>query len=279
MSDETHPLAGKKLVETRREGGVGVVLLDDPDALNPISTHEGGMEDQIVEAIVEFESDPEVRVIVVGANGRAFSSGADFRGPSLQVYGTDGQVLRGMASLTSIDERQNWSMWYVLNNVSKPLIAAVHGWAIGGGWEIAMWCDLIIADRTARFSLTQVKVGLPPAFATHFLTRACGRWKATEICYSGRAVDVDEAERLGLVTEVVPEGQDLTRAIEIAQSYSESEPALLSAMRGQLVRAAIATPEWELNRRDFTLVRITDAYQERMDRWRESRGKTAGISG
>lgn len=278
LAQEKHELEGKQLVEIRKDGAVGIVLLDDPGALNPISTHAGGMEDQIVDAIVEFEGDPDVRVIVIGANGRAFSSGADFRGPSLGVYGNDGQIQRALAKLTTVDEQRNWSMWYVLDNVSKPLVAAVHGWAIGGGWEIAMWCDLIFADRTAKFSLTQAKVGLPPAFATHFLSRACGRWKAAELCYSGRVVEAEEAEALGLVTRLVDEGKDLEAAIEAAKQMAESDPALLSAIRGQLMRATLTTPEWELNRRDFTLVRLSDAYRDRMMRWRDSQGKTAGIS-
>jgi enoyl-CoA hydratase len=278
MSDEALVRAEKKLVEVRRDGDVGIVLLDDPEALNPISTHYGGMEDQIVDAVAELEAEEEIRVIVIGANGRAFSSGADFRGPSLAVFGTDRQVRRAIASLTTIDERRNWSMWYVLDNCSKPLIAAVHGWAIGGGWEIAMWCDMVIADTTARFSLTQAKVGLPPAFATHFLSRVCGRWRAAELCYTGKSIDAEEANDLGFITRLVPEGKDLEEAVSLAHEVAKGEPALLAAIRGQLTRAAISTAEWELNRRDFALVRLTDGYRERMERWRESHGAAAGIS-
>ena len=136
--------------------------------------------------------------------------------------------------MMDIDEERNWSMWYILDHCSKPLIAAVHGWALGGGWEIAMWCDLIVADTTARFAQNQIQSGLPPAFGMSYLARTVGRWRAAELIYTGKVIEAEEALRLGLVTKVVNEGTDVEEAIRLAETIAKHDPNALAAIRRSL---------------------------------------------
>jgi enoyl-CoA hydratase len=250
------------LVRIERRDAVGVVTMNQPERLNPLSTWRDGSEQQVAEAIIELERDDEIKVIVVTGAGRAFSAGADLAPPpdqqavaaaSVASSGPDRQLLRAIVESTDTDESRGWAMWYTLNRCSKPLIAAVHGWAVGGGAEVAFWCDMIVADETARFSLPEVEMGLLPPFAIPFLTRSIGRWKAAELIYTGRPFDAAEADRLGLVTKVVPAGTDVEAAIELGQSISRFSLAALSATRRALMRSILHTDEWELNRRDFVL--------------------------
>jgi enoyl-CoA hydratase len=264
-----------KLVVTERRDAVGIVAFNEPEALNPLSTYRGGSEEQLADAILALDKDPDIKVIVITGVGRAFSSGADARPP--RVPHGDGAaplgdvaVLRALSSSPDVDEGQGWAMWYVLERCSKPLIAAVHGWCIAGGWEVAMWCDLIVADETARFALSEINLGLPPAHATTFIARAAGRWKAAELSYTGRAIDVAEADSLGLVSRVVPAGTDVEEAVRLGQEIAKHPRPALAGIRSILNRASITTAEWEQNRRDFVLVGLSDSAKEWGQKWRES---------
>jgi enoyl-CoA hydratase len=261
-----------RLVTTEKRGAVGIVSLDEPDALNPLSTFPGGSEEQLAEGIVEFDRDPDVKVIVLTGAGRAFSAGADAR-PARTAAGAaahspaDVAVLRALSASPDVDEGNAWSMWYVLERCTKPLIAAVHGWCIGGGWEVALWCDIIVADETARFALSEINLGLFPAHATTFIARAAGRWKAAELSYTGRSISVDEAADLGLVAKVVPAGTDVDEAVALAEEIARFPLPALAAIRRALNRATITTAEWEQNRRDFVLVGLSDSAKEWRARW------------
>jgi enoyl-CoA hydratase len=265
-TDDTSETSAANLVTIRRCGAVGVAALNQPGRLNPLSTYPGGSEQQLADAILELDRDDSVKVIVVTGEGRAFSSGADGKAP--RPYTADIAVLRALSAGSDVDEARGWAMWYVLERCTKPLIAAVHGWCIGGGWEVALWCDMIIADTTARFALTEIDLGLFPAHATAFLARAIGRWKAAELSYSGRVVDAKEAEALGLLTALVPEGEDVDAAIALGTTIAKYPLPALAAIRRALNRATITTSEWEQNRRDFALVSLSDSAKEWGARWR-----------
>jgi enoyl-CoA hydratase/carnithine racemase len=269
---QEHLMAAVPLVTSEQRGAVGIVSFNEPEALNPLSTYPGGSEEQLADGIVAFDRDPEVKVIVVTGAGRAFSAGADAR-PARSAAGAaadkpaDVAVLRALSASPYVDEGRAWSMWYVLERCSKPLIAAVHGWCIAGGWEVALWCDLIVADETARFALSEIDLGLFPAFATTFIARTAGRWKAAELSYTGRRIDVHEAAALGLVTKVVAAGTDVDEAIALGQEIARLPLPALAAIRRALNRATITTSDWEQNRRDFVLVGLSDSAKEWRANW------------
>jgi enoyl-CoA hydratase len=261
------------LVTTERRGAVGIVSFNEPEALNPLSTYPGGSEEQLADGIVAFDRDPDVKVVVITGAGRAFSAGADAR-PARTAAGAtsarpaDVAVLRALSASPDIDEGRAWSMWYVLERCSKPLIAAVHGWCIAGGWEVALWCDMIVADESAQFALAEVDLGLFPAFATTFIARTAGRWKAAELSYTGKRIDVHEAAALGLVTKVVPAGRDVDEAVALGEEVARLPLPALAAIRRALNRATLTTSEWEQNRRDFVLVGLSDSAKEWSANWR-----------
>ncbi|HKE75644.1 MAG TPA: enoyl-CoA hydratase/isomerase family protein [Acidimicrobiales bacterium] len=262
----------ERLVTTEKRGAVGIVSFDEPEALNPLSTYPGGSEEQLADGIVAFDRDPDVKVIVVTGTGRAFSAGADAR-PARTAAATtaspaDVAVLRALSASPEVDEGGAWSMWYVLERCTKPLIAAVHGWCIAGGWEVALWCDMIVADETARFALAEINLGLFPAHATTFIARTAGRWRAAELSYTGRTIDVHEADELGLVTKLVPAGTDVDEAVALGNEIARFPLPALAAIRRVLNRATITTSEWEQNRRDFVLVGLSDSAKEWGARWR-----------
>lgn len=268
----------RKLVTVEQRGTVGVVALDEPEALNPLSTYPGGSEEQLADAIIDFERNPEVKVIVVTGTGRAFSSGADARPPRAAVTNAaaagpgDVAVLRALSAGADIDEGRSWAMWYVLDRCTKPLIAAVHGWCIAGGWEVAMWCDMIVADETAKFSLKELDLGLPPAFATSFIARAAGRWVAAELSYTGRVIDAAEADQLHLVTKVVAAGTDVDEAVRLGEEIARFPLPALAAIRRQLNRATLSTSDWEQSRRDFVLCTLSDSARTWRDQWKANLG-------
>lgn len=254
------------VVRVERRGRVAIVTMDDPKHLNPLQNTPAGSEEQLAEAIVGLERDDEIRVIVLTGAGRAFSAGADTREQSRR-YTADETVLRSLSASPMVDEERSWAMWYVLERCTKPLIAAVHGWAIAGGWEVALWCDMIIADETAKFSFKEIDLGWTPAFGTLFAGRVAGRWKAAELCYTGRVIDAVEADDMGLVTRVVPEGTALDASIALAEEIAQHAMPVLAATRRALNRAIASQMEWEMNRRDFALVGLCESGAEARGRW------------
>jgi enoyl-CoA hydratase/carnithine racemase len=267
-SDDDKPLA-----KIERQGAVGIVSFNEPHRLNPLSTYTGGSEDQVTEYILELERDNDIRAIVITGEGRAFSAGADAKKnilahPTVSDVVGDVLPLRALSASPFPDAGRGWSMWYVLERCSKPLIAAVHGWCIAGGWEIALFCDMIVADETAQFGLAQVERGLFPAHATYLLARAIGRWRAAELSYTGRRIGAAEAASLGLVSRLVPEGKDIEAAIELAQEIARYPLPALAGNRRALNRATIPTSDWEQNRRDFVLVQMSESARQWSDRWR-----------
>lgn len=257
------------LVKSERRGAVGVVWLSEPERLNPLSTYPGGSEEQLARAIVAFDADTDIKVIVITGEGRAFSAGADARPATSMTYSADQAVLRALSAGIDDDEGRGWAMWFTMERCSKPIIAAVHGWCVAGGWELAMWCDMIIADETAQFSLAEVQLGVFPCHGTTFLAGAIGRWRAAELCYTGRTMDVEEAATLGLVTEVVDAGTHVNAAVALGETIAEFPSPALAAIRRSLNRTTMSTSDFDRNRRDFVLVNMTDSAREWRGRWRE----------
>lgn len=212
------------LVETR--GAVGLITLNRPKALNALN---GDLVRDIGAALDVFEADNGVRAIVLTGNGKAFAAGADIKEMAsrsfVDVYLAD-FITKG---------------WERITTCRKPIIAAVAGYALGGGCEVAMMCDFIIAADTARFGQPEITLGiLPGAGGTQRLTRAVGKAKAMEMCLTGRQMDAAEAERAGLVSRIVPAESLISEAIKAAEKIaSMSLPAVM--MTKEAVNAAFET--------------------------------------
>jgi enoyl-CoA hydratase/carnithine racemase len=206
-----------ELVGTRQEGQVTVLTLQREEKLNALST---ALEAELL-ATLSTDAVRESRCVVFVGAGKAFSAGADINefqdaNPTsiAAYYSTSGDVYERIAGLP------------------MPTIAAIHGWCLGGGLEFALATDFRIADETAVFGLPEVQLGiLPSSGGTHRLVRMLGPAKAKELMLLGRRFDAKEAHRLGLVTEVVPDGEALTRSLEVAGELAALPPLALETTK------------------------------------------------
>ena len=201
------------VTETRRR--VGVIQLNRPKALNALNAT---LKDELLAAAERFDADPNVGCIVITGSDKAFAAGAD---------------IKEMANKTYIDVfAEDFAADYErLTRVRKPIVAAVAGFALGGGCELAMMCDVIIAADTAKFGQPEIKLGVIPGMGgTQRLIRAVGKAKAMDLILTGRMMDAVEAERSGLVARVVPASVLMEEAMKIAESIASlSLPSLLAA--------------------------------------------------
>ncbi|MNZ42880.1 putative enoyl-CoA hydratase echA8 [compost metagenome] len=185
-----------------RHGPVGLIRLDRPEVHNALNAE---LMDELGSALRELEREAQIRALVITGNDKAFAAGADIS--ELQFKGFADVYLEDFVTAS----------WEEVTRCRKPVIAAVAGLALGGGCELAMMCDLIIAADNARFGQPEVKVGtLPGAGGTQRLARAVGKAKAMDLCLTGRLMEVDEAERCGLVSRVVPLERLLDEAMVVA---------------------------------------------------------------
>jgi hydroxymethylglutaryl-CoA lyase len=208
-------------------GGVAEITLNRPAAMNSVSTAMAG---ELTQACVEIAAAPEIRVVVLSAAGeRAFCAGADLKERSGM---TDADILRQRHAIRAT--------FGALLALPQPAIAAVHGFALGGGCELALSCDLVVADATATFGLPEVTVGLVPGGGgTQLALRRLGPGPAADLVLTGRRVGVDEAERLGLVDRRVAAGQDGQAALELAGQIAANSPV---AVRAPSVRYSALVP-------------------------------------
>jgi enoyl-CoA hydratase len=207
MSSET--------IIVERRGRVGIARLNRPQALNALNV---ALMDELLGAVEAFDADAGVGCILITGSDKAFAAGAD---------------IKEMADKTYIDIfRADYTADYErLTRVRKPVIAAVAGFALGGGCELAMMCDFIIAADNAKFGQPEIKLGIIPGIGgTQRLTRAVGKAKAMDLILTGRMMDAAEAERSGLVARVVPAASLMEEAIKVAETISAlSQPSLLAA--------------------------------------------------
>ncbi len=207
--------------------GVALVTLDRPRALNALSF---ALLADLAAVIDDLDRDPEVRAIVItGAGSRAFAAGADIGELALQTA----ELLAGAGALDG---------WDRVAAARTPTIAAVRGYALGGGAELALACDMIVAGSDAVFGQPEVKIGvIPGGGGTQRLARAIGRARAMELVLTGRQVRADEAERLGFVTRVVPAEETLGAALDLAASIAALPTGAVRAAKAA-VQAAFEGP-------------------------------------
>jgi len=229
---------------TSTTAGVALVTLDRPEALNALSFD---LLDELVEALESLDADPSCRAIVItGAGQRAFAAGADIRELAPQTF----------ASLTA---GGRFATWDRLAAVGVPLIAAVRGFALGGGCELAMACDMIVAAEDAAFGQPEILLGvMPGAGGTQRLTRAIGKARAMELILTGRTMSAREAEASGLVTSVVPAPATVEAALELAGRIAAMPPLAVRAAKAAVLAADEASLAEGLAREREAFFRLFD---------------------
>jgi enoyl-CoA hydratase len=224
MSALTLPAYETILVEQR--GRVGLVTLNRPKALNALNVQ---LAKDLTGALALLEASDDIGCIVIAGSDKAFAAGAD---------------IKEMQALSYQDvHRLDWfHLWDLIPRVRKPIIAAVSGYALGGGCELAMMCDFIVASETAKFGQPEIKLGVMPAIGgSQRLTRAVGKAKAMDMCLTGRMMDVQEAERSGLVSRVVPVARLLDEALEAAATIAAMSLPV-ARLNKEAVNVAFETP-------------------------------------
>ena len=197
--------------------GVALVTLDRPQVMNALSF---ALLDELAAALAALDADPACRVIVItGAGERAFAAGVDIRELAAQTP-------------DSLLERDPFAVVERIPGMRVPVIAAVRGFALGGGLELALACDLVVASDDAQLGLPELGLGvIPGAGGTQRLSRAVGRARALEVILTGRRLRADEAERLGLVTAVVPAADTLSHALELAARIAAAPPLAVTSAK------------------------------------------------
>ncbi len=241
-------------------GLLSVITLDRPEARNALSLE---MRDELERALVAFEADAGKRVaILTGAGDKAFCVGADLTAPPPPSSGAAAQLDRGNRSLVRDLE------------LSKPLIAAINGMALGGGLELALLCDIRIASRTATFALPEVRIGsMPGSGGTQRLPRAVGVSQAMLLALSGERITADEALQMGLVGRVVEPADLLSTTLQIAERIADNAP-LAVRMTRKAIREGMELPLAQglaLERTLFTIIRETEDRAEGRSAFREKR--------
>lgn len=190
------------------EGPVGVITLNRPEALNALNRQ---LTSELSAAAAAFDTDDGIGAIVVTGSDRAFAAGADIK------------EIRDKTFAEVFSEQLITATWEGISRVRKPTIAAVSGHAVGGGCELALMCDMVIASETARFSLPETGIGIiPGAGGTQRLTRIVGKAVAMDMILTGRVLSAEEARAMGLVSRVVPAGEQITQAVALATRIAAS---------------------------------------------------------
>jgi enoyl-CoA hydratase len=214
-----------QFILTEAHGGAGLVRLNRPKELNALNSV---LMEELVTALEAFDRQAGIGCLVIAGSERAFAAGAD---------------IKEMAEASAVDMllRDNIGRWDRLRRLKKPLIAAVSGFCLGGGCELALACDMIVASESARFGQPEINLGvMPGAGGTQRLTRAVGKAVAMEVILNGRLLTADEAARFGLVNRVVPVEVYLDEALALAQSIAARAP-LAVRLAKEAVNSAFET--------------------------------------
>jgi len=246
------------LVETSVDGHVALCRIDRPEVRNALSPE---VMEELANAVERHDAEPEVRCIVIAGSDEVFASGADIA------------ALRGRTFQESL-VHPSASFWKRLAACRTPMVAAVSGWALGGGCELALACDMIVASETAEFGQPEITLGIiPGGGGTQRLARVVGKQRAMELVLTGRRIEAGEAERLGFVNAVVKKKEWLDAALELARRIAK-RPPIAARLAKQAVLAAEETPMsagLETERRLYELAMATEDRIEGMDAFLEKR--------
>lgn len=245
-------------VLVERDGRVGIVLMNRPKALNALS---GELMAAVAESLETFDADAEIRAIVLGGGERAFAAGADIA-----------ELAAGTA--IALSENGRLDQWDRIKRIRTPIVAAVSGFCLGGGCELAMLCDLIVASETAKFGQPEINLGvLPGAGGTQRLTRAVGKAIAMDVILTGRMLSAREALDFGLVARVVAKEAWLDEAKRVAHEIASKGP-VAARLAKEAVDNAFEAPlavGVEFERRAFYLARASEDAEEGLNAFIEKR--------
>jgi len=248
-----------EMILTETAGAVAVIRLNRPQALNALCDHLMG---ELGQALAGFDADPAIAAIILTGNEKAFAAGADIKEMKDRTY----PAVYFEDFITA--------RWESVTTIKKPVIAAVAGFALGGGCELAMMCDMIIAAENAKFGQPEINLGIiPGAGGTQRLTRAVGKAKAMDLVLTGRMMDAAEAERSGLVARVVPLDQLMAEAMKVGEKIASlSAPSV--AIAKEAVNRAFETTLAEgvrFERKIFYSLFATEDQKEGMSAFAEKR--------
>jgi enoyl-CoA hydratase len=246
------------LLIARHDGFVASIQLNRPKVLNALNL---ALMVELVEAFDELDSDPDVRCIVLHGSERVFAAGAD---------------ITEMAEATPVDMllRDQFTRWDKIRRVKTPIVAAVSGVALGGGCELAMICDMIVASETARFGQPEINIGvMPDAGGTQRLTRAVGKALAMEMVLTGRMITAQEAKEAGLINAVVPIEFYLETAMKLAREVAARPPIATRLAKESVLKSFDTTVNdgLEFERKNFYLLFATEDMREGMKAFLDKR--------
>ena len=250
-----------KFIIYEKSEGVATITLNRPEALNAFSKE---VVEEILRALEDVKSDENVRVVVVtGAGEKAFSAGADIK------------AMAGMTALKARDlSRMGENLCLALENLEKPVVAAINGYALGGGLEVAMACDLRIASENARMGQTEVNIGLIPGWGgTQRLTRLVGMTKAKELVFTGKMFDARTAEQLGIVNIVTPADKFRETVRQFALELTSKPPVALKVAKALINKGANISLDsaLALEREGFGVVASSEDLKEGVSAFTEKR--------
>ncbi len=241
-----------------RDERVGIATLNRPKELNALRTD---LVSELATALEEFDRDDGIGCIVLtGAGDKAFAAGADIK--EMSDKSPIDMLLGGLTG------------WQRIRKIHKPMIAAISGFALGGGCELAMHCDMIIASENARFGQPEILLGIIPGVGgTQRMTRTLGKYRTMEIVLTGAQVTAEEMHALGLVNRVVPKGEHLTEAVKLAKTVAAQAPVAVRLAKDAINAAFETTLEQglEIERKNFLLLFATEDMREGMQAFIEKR--------
>ncbi len=248
----------EQILLTKLDGFVAVAQLNRPEVLNALNIP---LMDQLITQIEAWDADPAVRCIVITGNEKAFAAGAD---------------IKEMAEASVVDmyERNNLARWERIKRCRKPIIAAVSGFCLGGGCELAMHCDIILAGENAKFGQPEINIGvMPGAGGTQRLSKTVGKYRAMELILTGRFFNAQEAFQMGLVNRVVPPEKCLDEAMAMAKEIADRSPVAVRVAKEAVLRAFETglTDGLDYERKMFYMLFATEDQKEGMKAFMEKR--------
>ncbi len=243
----------------QREGRIGIITLNRPEALNALNSQ---MVKELISALDSLNQDESVRCVIVTGSERAFSAGADIK------------EMVNMNSVQMAMTEHFFPLWDKVGRYPKPIVAAVSGFVLGGGLELAMSCDIIVASETAVFGQPEIDIGvMPGGGGTQRLTRAIGKYKAMEMILTGKRINAEEAYKFGLVNAVVPKELFIEEAKKIATKIAEKSPVAVKLAKAAVNKALEVglTQGLDFERELFYLLFSSEDKQEGMKAFIEKR--------
>jgi len=244
--------------EPEYQPNIALIRLNRPKELNALNLQ---LMSELRNALKELDDTKNVRVIIITGNEKAFAAGAD---------------IKQMSDKTAIDMLQidQFSTWDGIRKIKKPIIAAVSGFALGGGCELAMLCDMIVASETAKFGQPEIKIGvMPGAGGTQRLTRAIGKARAMEMVLTGKFISAEEALQAGLINKIVPVELYLNEAVKLAKEIAELSPIAVQLAKESVNKAfdSFLQEGLHFERKNFYMLFASEDQKEGMNAFIEKR--------